>query len=685
VSRGAPAAHAAPRTRGRTATRVPRQVGPPDAGGPDAGGPSATGAAAGTRPQPGRPLRRVRRIGYAILAVQLLCFCAWSGLLYHRFAVTFDFAVYHQPWYLIAHGDLDPYSSLARLPFWRNDAEFAIWPLAALYWVWPHDVVLLWVQDIGVVAAEALAFGWLCELAGRWRPGRGAALLASVGLILLVANPWVWWGISFDYHEECLAIPFAVLLARDLAQGRRRMWLWLVPILAAGAPAATYVVGIGLGGLVAARRTRVTGLLMVVAGAAYSLLIVYLHADDGAPLARHYGYLVVAAAGTAVNAQLSAGGLVRGIAGHPMSALHALWAKRIDVLANVAPGGLLGLGFVRLLPLMLVVLLANALSAGARFAEPLFQSMPIYVLLPVGTVAALAWLATRHRRAALVLAVLVTVQALGWAVVWGPRTPDQWLRVSAPAATTLAAIEARIPASAEVIASQGVVGRFSGRAAVHELVGPGTTPVDRGQIWFVLAPAAGIELQSTASAVAMIGELAGPLHATLVTHANGIWAFRWHAPAGQDTLRIPAGSGALPAWAVPGTGRDVLTGPVTSWHAVSGRGAGYVADGLSWQDAPGRYQARVTLAASGPVNIEVWNDNGGVLLARRRIPATDGKQAVSLPVDATTAYPAPQYAGWGPFRADFVAPPPGQRLEIRIWSPGGAPVSVYSASLTPAG
>jgi hypothetical protein len=54
-------------------------------------------------------------------------------------------------------------------------------------------------------------------------------------------------------------------------------------------------------------------------------------------------------------------------------------------------------------------------------------------------------------------------------------------------------------------------------------------------------------------------------------------------------------------------------------------------------------------------------------------------------VDATTAYPAPQYAGWGPFRADFVAPPPGQRLEIRIWSPGGAPVSVYSASLTPAG
>jgi hypothetical protein len=52
-----------------------------------------------------------------------------------------------------------------------------------------------------------------------------------------------------------------------------------------------------------------------------------------------------------------------------------------------------------------------------------------------------------------------------------------------------------------------------------------------------------------------------------------------------------------------------------------------------------------------------------------------------LSVDATTAYQARVYSGWGPFRADFVPPPRGERLEVRVWSPGGEMVNVYSAEL----
>jgi Predicted membrane protein (DUF2079) len=623
----------------------------------------------------------VRRAGYVVLAVQLACFFGWSALLYHRFALTFDFAVYHQPWYLIAHGDLDPYSSVSRLPFWRNDAEFDLWPLAAFYWVWPHDLVLLWLQDAGVVAAEALAFGWLCQLAGRWRPGRDAVLLACTGLILLAANPWTWWAVSFDFHEECIALPFAVLLAMDLASGRRRMWAWLLPIVAAGAPAASYVVGVGLGGLAAGRRTRVAGALMVASGIAYSLLIVALHADAGAPLTRHYGYLAVGATGSYATTQLTTVTMLKGIASHPWVLLRELWAKRTNVLANLAPSGLAGVGFVTLLPFMLVVLLANTLSVGNRFAEPLFQSLPVYVLLPVGTVSVLAWLGRRHRRTALVLAGLVAAQALGWAAVWDPRLPGQWLRVPAPAAATLAAVETMIPSSAEVIASQGVVGRFSGRAEVHELTGPSTTPVDRSEIWFVVTPWAGVELQSTASAMALIADLAGRLNADLVVHSNGVWAFRWQPPAGVRTLQIPDGSAGLPGWAAQGTGHAVLAGSVGQWHATSGTGPGYAASGLAWQESPGRYRATVTLSATQPVSVEVWDDTGNVLLARLDVPATDGIQPVTLNVNARTAYDAPVYSGWGPFRATFVPPPPGQRLEIRVWSPGGGTVNVYHASL----
>ena len=249
----------------------------------------------------------LRRVGYTILAVQFLGFCAWSALLYHRFALTWDFAVYHQPWYLIAHGNLDPPTSVERMQFWRNDAEFAIWPLAPFYWIWPHDVVLLWLQDIGIVTAEAVAFGWMCELAERWRQARVAPWLAAAGLALLVASPWIWWSVSFDFHMESVAMPFALLLARDLARGRRRMWVWIAPVLSAGAPAAVYVIGTGLGGILAGRRYRLRGASLAAIAVAYSGLIVLLHADNGAPLARHYGYLAIGAAASFVHGRVASG------------------------------------------------------------------------------------------------------------------------------------------------------------------------------------------------------------------------------------------------------------------------------------------------------------------------------------------------------------------------------------------
>jgi hypothetical protein len=118
---------------------------------------------------------------------------------------------------------------------------------------------------------------------------------------------------------------------------------------------------------------------------------------------------------------------------------------------------------------------------------------------------------------------------------------------------------------------------------------------------------------------------------------------------------------------------------------VSSSGAeGYVADQLAWQEPPGRYRAEVTLFSSGPVNVEVWNDTGNILLSRRTLIPTGGIEQVTLPVNAATPYRVAAYAGWGPFHADFVLPPAGERLEMRVWSPGGTLVDVYSADLTQA-
>jgi hypothetical protein len=641
----------------------------------------AVPAAAAAHVRRAPPMRRVRWAGYGILGLQLALALAWSTVQYDRFALTFDFTIFHQAWYLIAHGDLNPWSTIKLSYFWQDHSEFIMWPLALLYWVWPHSVILLWVQDIAVVGAEAVAFRWLGELAARRRPGPEAGWLACCGLLLLVANPWIWWTISWDFHSETIAMPFAVLLARDLCAGRRRAWVWVAPLLACGDVAATYLAAIGLGAALASARERARGAVLAFLGVAALVIITLVHGNIGSGNGlQDYAYLATTGP---VPSHLSLGAMAKGILLHPLRALRKLADHVPDVWANLAPSGLLGAAWVGLAPLALSVVVANDLFPNWLFAAPGFQSLPLYVLMPVGTVAVLAALARRHRRIALLLTILVVAQAVGYAAVWLPRTPAQWLRVPATTAATLARVAARIPVSAEVIASQGVIGRFAGRADIQVIYGPGTEPLRGGETWFVITPSAGIETLSPAGSLALIASLAR-LHATLVTHAHGVWAFRWRPPPGMHQIVVPQGAGALQAWTHPGAaGRAVLAGPVGGWHVVSTGQRGYVSDGLEWQERAGRYEAHVSLSASGPVDVEVWDDTGDVLLARQAIPATGGVQTVALPVEARTDYRAAAYSGWGPFRATFEAPPPGQRLEVRIWSPGGEVVNVYHARLVP--
>jgi hypothetical protein len=89
-------------------------------------------------------------------------------------------------------------------------------------------------------------------------------------------------------------------------------------------------------------------------------------------------------------------------------------------------------------------------------------------------------------------------------------------------------------------------------------------------------------------------------------------------------------------------------------------------------------------ASGAPVNVEVWDDNTSTLLARRAISPTTGIQQIMMPVVVPAGPNTAVFDGWGPFRADFVSPPPGQNIEVRVWSPGGAAVNVYSAELTTA-
>jgi hypothetical protein len=78
----------------------------------------------------------------------------------------------------------------------------------------------------------------------------------------------------------------------------------------------------------------------------------------------------------------------------------------------------------------------------------------------------------------------------------------------------------------------------------------------------------------------------------------------------------------------------------------------------------------------------VWDDTGNRLLTRQ-VVATARVRTIMLPVSAEHPFTARLYSGWGLFRAGFVPPPPGQMLEVRVWSPGHVRVNVYRATITP--
>jgi len=233
-------------------------------GTPSDGGGSLPGVQDPSRPD--KALERARHVGWILMGRQLVATVAFSTFEYRRFALSTDFGAYSQAWWKIAHGQLDPTSTVLATAFWKNDAEFVMWPLSLLAQLDPHPVVLLWIQDLAVVATELVAFGWIIDVTGRSSarlPAPGTTALTVGAAVVVVLNPWVYETIAFDFHTEVLAALFVVLIGRDLWRGRtRRLWWWVVPGLLCSVMSGLYLIGVGISGLVAGRSTRRTGIVL---------------------------------------------------------------------------------------------------------------------------------------------------------------------------------------------------------------------------------------------------------------------------------------------------------------------------------------------------------------------------------------------------------------------------------------
>jgi hypothetical protein len=657
-------------------------------------------------------MRAALQAAWILLGAQFVAMLAFSWELYHRFANTWDYALNYQGWWGIAHGNLNPFSTMADRFLYQDHFVVLFWPLAPVSLLWPHGLWPLWIQDLLVVVGEVAAVLIVRDAvrSARWSPRLPGWMAVSAVTVMLVANPWIYNAIAWDIHYESVgAACFALLAARELMSptgSTRRLVLWSVLCLACGDIAGTLLVAVGVSAALASPANRRRGLALVGVGLAWFAIVSLAGGNEGSNLASHYGYL----AGLPAGESLTFVGFVKAALLHPVSALRQLWAHRVDTWGYVSSAGIIGLCSPwAVLPVL--VLVQSELTAGTLFASSDFQNFPVVLFLIPLSVIALARFGSRldngktrsraifdrSRRSVApsgvrakgrgrlvvpVLAGVMTVNAVAWGLVWIPQIPNEWIRVSPAAATTLGHVEHIIPAGAEVVASQGVIGQFSGRRWVYAL-GAGKVALHTNVVYFVVTPTQGIEEASVQTEDGIIGELAGPLHGRLVLDRAGVWLIALRRPPGVTTVTLPQSYTTVPAWVgSTATGTRVTVGPEASWHmAKSTDTAGYVVFGNEWDELPGTYEMTTTLSNTAPVNLEVWDASSSTLLSRQRLVASSGIRAVQSTVRLTTEGSQHLYAGSGLFRFDPPLAPLADSIEVRVWSSGPGEVSVYSVEL----
>jgi uncharacterized membrane protein len=499
-------------------------------------------------------------LGLAAFGVQFILLVLHSWYLWDHFDLTADFGAYSQAWQQIATGHLNPYDTTYAwyyphygYPFYQSDLELIMWPLALLYWVWPHAIDLLIVQDIALAGAGLVAFRWVLEHLSTHAPNRRFALAVSgCVLAVLVLQPWTYWAASYDYHSEPLATFFVLLAGRDLWAGRRRGWMWIALVLLCGNVATSYVVALGIVAIISGRRRWRTGLVLVAVGVVWLGVVGLVHSGKGAALSA-YAYL---ADRTTVNDSI--GGiftLVTGMVAHPHIAGRVLTARWGQLYKFVAGAGTVGVFSAFGAMLSVIVLGPSVLNSSPSYISDIGGSQNYMAVMAgaVGIAMLATWLtrqsAGRHRRlqvASMILALVLSVGAVVQTAVlsnhWTPLSGQTFERVGPSTAAELSAVSARIPGGAETIVSQGVVGRFAQRHNFYPYfdVFPNgqTVPLFGRTVYVVLLPTEGLEAAPVAGTEAGIA-LMRQLGARQLADRDGVYAFAWRVPKGRHSVTFP--------------------------------------------------------------------------------------------------------------------------------------------------
>ena len=309
-----------------------------------------------------------------------------------------------------------------------------------------------------------------------------------------------------------------------------------------------YLFGIGISGVAAGRKTRRTGLLIGVVGlGSFVLLSAFGAAGLGGRLIdTGYAYLVGPHSGHigVVNVGI-------GVLGHPGSVIHMIVMRWPTVFAFVVAVGVIGVVSPWGYGMALVVFVPSMLNSNPDFLRltQSFQSWPALPFVLVGSVMVIMGLDASQGPPRRVRMAAVGALAACFVVVvatWLPAAGN-WIAVNGPAAAQLARSQPQIPARAEVIASQGIVGRLTGREyaypypfAYHPRHGSDTTfPVKSSLVVFVLTPRQGVDEVAPAEARAAVAYIEHDLGARVIDARSGVFVLEWSPPRNTVTVTLP--------------------------------------------------------------------------------------------------------------------------------------------------
>ncbi len=615
---------------------------------------------------------------YSPFVVQWLALMVFSTIQFNRFALTHDFALYWQAVWLIAHGHLNPYSSVDSLKFLDNNFELIVYLLAPFATIFPSALTLLFLQDASLIAAEIIAWQWIRSLVIR-SEAPGTTVFLILGISLLVLNPWIYWTAAFDFHPESIMVFSVTLAAYGLWRNNRRtIGMGIILTLFCGDVGALAIFGLGLTALLV-KKWRWSA-AMLLGSLFWLLLISHIGANKGSVLAPSFGYLV-----SNPSPHITITQVISGLVEHPGRAFADLWHHRMNLYSNIAPEGLLGIVNPWSLGVSAVIIGISNLThyAGGIFSAPGFQNAIAYPLITVGTIGTLVWI--QAKKVPRYLTFTLTGVLLGnvclWAIVWFPHVPTHWIRVSPRSAQVLSEAQSAIPASAEVITNQGIVGRFADRTSVYPIMGGTVFPVTSRPVYLVLAPYQGTRLGSVRQTASELTALAHQANAKLVLFRSGVYVWKITHPSRRIILNDSEQNVA--AWAFHSqTGTPVVGGPPRSWYVAGLGHNGNVIDQAYWRETPGTYTVAVRYASVGPIGIQVWNATTGQILYQRQPPGTKNQPATFTGTFRYAVAGAPHvFGGAGIWRILPVQGHKRNQLEVRVYAQASSMVSVYTIGI----